>query len=426
MNGQPVLPMPERPRGRILVVGGGMTGLTAAIEAAEAGCNVMLVEREPHLGGRVAQLHQYFPKLCPPLCGLELNLRRLRAGQRLECLTLTQVLDVAESCDGLRVTMRQHPRFVTQQCTACGACAKVCPVKRENSFDYAMSGTEAIYLPFATSHPALYAIDASACPGASCALCVKECPVDAIDLSMSARDFEMNFDAIIWATGWRPYEPSALQDLGFGSHPDIITNVMMERLASPQGPTGGRIVCPSDGRVPKRVAFVQCAGSRDESHLEYCSGVCCLASAKQARYVREASPDIDITIHYIDRRATGNYERFLVDTADDAKIRFVLGKVAKINVQGGSPVLEFEDVAANRRAAQAADLVVLATGMVPECDDTAACRNLERDSNGFIMDSQRGSRQFSAGCARQPMDVATSARDATSAVAKALATCPLR
>ena len=425
MNVQTAHPKPEGPRGRILVVGGGIAGLTAAIEAAEAGCNVMLVERAPHLGGRVAQLHQYFPKLCSPLCGLELNLRRLRAGQHLECLTLTKVRDVAEAPDGLRVTLRQNPRFVTERCTACGACTRACPVRRPNSFDYGMCGTEAIYLPHATAHPALYVIDASVCPGASCALCVKECPVDAIDLSIPPRDFEISVNAVIWATGWHPYDPVALRDLGFGSHPDIITNVMMERLASPQGPTGGRIVCPSDGREPKRVAFVQCAGSRDESHLEYCSGVCCLASAKQARYVREASPDIDITIHYIDRRAAGSYERFLADTADDAKTHFLLGKVAKINVANGLPVLEFEDIAANRLATRTADLVVLATGMVPEGDDTAACPKLERDTNGFLIDSHPGSRQFPAGCARQPMDVASSVRDATSAVAKALAVCPL-
>jgi quinone-modifying oxidoreductase, subunit QmoA len=421
-------PPTESLRGSILVVGGGIAGLSAAIEAAEAGCAVVLIEHAAHFGGRVAQLHQYFPKLCPPLCGLELNLRRLRAGNRLECHTLTEVRNVIQLERRLRVQFRQAPRFVNAQCSACGACAKVCPVKRPNAVNFGMNETEAIYLPHPTAHPALYAIDANVCLGESCGLCVKACTANAINLSMAARDFELEVDAVIWATGWRPYEPTALRDLGFGAHPDIITNMMMERFASPQGPTGGRILCPSDGRDPKRVAFVQCAGSRDTNHLDYCSGVCCLASAKQARYVRAACPDAEISIHYIDRRATGNYERFLTGTDEDAKTIFVPGKVAKIGVETGKPVLEFEDLGAKRRSTEPVDLVVLATGMVPEQSD--ACSTLERDTNGFLIDEpsttarrrlQSSGRQFAAGCAKQPSDVASAVRDATSAVARALA-----
>jgi quinone-modifying oxidoreductase subunit QmoA len=405
-----------------LVVGGGIAGLSAAIEAAEAGCAVVLIEKAAHLGGRVAQLHQYFPKLCPPLCGLELNLRRVRAGNRLEYHTLTHVLDATPFAGGVRVRLQQAARFVNERCSACGACNKACPEKRTNPVDFGMSEQAAIYLPHPTAHPALYAIDASVCKGTECALCVKACSADAIDLSMKPREFELEVDAVIWATGWRPYDASALADLGFGAHPDVITNMMMERLASPQGPTQGRIHCPSDGRVPKRVAFVQCAGSRDTTHLEYCSGVCCLASAKQARYVRAACPEAEVSIHYIDRRAIGNYERFLAATDEDEKIRFVPGKVAKVDVQSGAPVLEFEDIGAARRTSDPVDLVVLATGMVPECSDMSATCSLERDANGFLPDLQADGRQFSAGCARQPMDVASAVRDATSAVARALAT----
>jgi len=410
----------ESPRGRILVVGGGIAGLSAAIEAAEAGCDVVLVEHAAHFGGRVAQLHQYFPKLCPPLCGLELNLRRLRAGNRLACYTLTEVRKITQLDHGLRVQLQQLPRFVNDLCSACGACAKVCPVKRPNAVNFGMNEIEAIYLPHPMAHPALYAIDSSVCSGESCGLCVKACAANAIDLSMPAQDFELEVDAAIWATGWRPYEPTALKDLGFGAHPDIITNMMMERLASPQGPTGGRVRCPSDGREPKRVAFVQCAGSRDTNHLEYCSGVCCLASAKQVRYVRAACPDAEVTIHYIDRRATGNYEQFLANTDDHAKTTFVPGKVAKISVDTGKPVLEYEDIGANRRSTEPVDLVVLATGMVPEQSNASACSSLQRDTNGFLMDGT--ARQFAAGCAKHPTDVASAVRDATSAVARALAT----
>lgn len=413
-------PSSASPRERILVVGGGIAGLSAAIEAAEAGCAVVLIEQAAHLGGRVAQLHQYFPKLCPPLCGLELNLRRLRAGNRLEYHTLTEVRDIRRIDRGMRVQLRTNPRFVTDACSACGDCTKVCPEKKPNPVDFGMSEQRAIFLPHATAHPTRYAIDQNVCKGASCALCVPACGAHAIDLAMQAREFEIDVNAVIWATGWRPYNAAALTDLGFGAHPDIITNMMMERLASPQGPTGGRIQCPSDGRVPSRVAFVQCAGSRDTNHLEYCSGVCCLASAKQARYVRSACPDAEVTIHYIDRRATGVYERFLAGTSEDAKTKFVPGKIARINLEKPSPVLEFEDTGANRRASEPVDLVVLATGMVPELHDAPPPgSDLEFDSNGFVME-KLGVPQFTAGCARQPMDVATAVRDATSAVARAL------
>ncbi len=408
------------PRERLLVVGGGITGLSAAIEAAEAGCAVVLVEQAAHLGGRVAQLHQYFPKLCPPVCGLELNLRRLRAGNRLEAYTLTEVREVVPLGCRVRVRLRHNPRFVTEVCTACGACARACPVARPNPVDFGMTERRAIDLPHPIAHPPLYASDPSACKGARCAHCCEACPADAIDLAMVPREVELEFDAVIWATGWRPYDPTALAELGFGAHPDVITNMMMERLASPQGPTGGRIQCPSDGRIPQSVAFIQCAGSRDSNHLEYCSGVCCLASAKQARYVRAACPDAEVTIHYIDRRATGVYERFLAVTGEDAKTAFVPGKVAKVGIEDRPPVLEFENMGTNRLMRKRVDLVVLATGMVPELRGTPTSRSLGCDSNGFLAGTI-DERQFAAGCARQPMDVATAVRDATSAAARAIA-----
>ncbi|MBN2191635.1 MAG: CoB--CoM heterodisulfide reductase iron-sulfur subunit A family protein [Polyangiaceae bacterium] len=444
MSDQGPLTVPEGPRGRLLVVGGGIAGLSAAIEAAEAGFGVALVEREAYLGGRVAQMHQYFPKLCPPLCGLEINLRRLRseggpvsrdprrvsapwgASGSLAYLTLTEVQEITRVSGGRhRVRLRQRPRFVTARCTACGACTSVCPVERPHPFDLGLRSSKAIALPHAAAFPTLYAIDRDACEP-SCTRCVSACPQQAIDLGMPERELELEVAAVIWATGWEPYGAKALTDLGFGAHPDVITNLMLERLAAPQGPTGGRITCPSDGRVPERVAFVQCAGSRDVDHLEYCSGVCCLASAKQARYLRAAHPGVDVSIYYIDRRAAGNQERFLATTAEDERLQFVPGKVARVDVSGRFPVLEFENVATGRLEAATADLVVLATGMVPSQSDTPAFRELGRDAWGFLTGleartNEPSAGQFVAGCARQPMDVSSSVRDATSAVARALA-----
>ncbi len=424
MSDRDPLELPAGPRGRLLVVGGGIAGLSAAIEAAEAGFGVLLVERAASLGGRVAQLYQYFPKLCPPLCGLEINLRRLRAGRGLAWLTSTEVEQVEPTRDGRhRVRLRQRPRFVTDRCTACGACTDACPVERPHPFDLGLRTAKAIALPHAAAFPARYAIERDACdPG--CARCVSACPYGAVELGMSERELELEVTAVIWATGWDPYDATALADLGYGAHPDVVTGLMLERLASPQGPTGGRVACPSDGRAPRRVAFVQCAGSRDTAHLEYCSGVCCLASAKQARYLRAAHPEAEIAIHFIDRRAAGNAERFLAATAADERLRFVPGKVARIDVSGASPVVEVEDVTTGRLTATPVDLVVLATGMVPSRSDAPAFQRLSRDANGFLTAAQPdriGAGHYVVGCARQPMDVAAAVRDATAAVARALA-----
>ncbi len=420
MNEDTASHFPSGPRGRLLVVGGGITGLSAAVEAAEAGCGVVLVEAAPFLGGRVAQMHQYFPKLCPPLCGIELNLRRFRTSSRILVLTLAEVTEATERRGALRVTVVRRPRFVGDGCSACGQCVEACPAERRHDLDLGMRSTKAIYLPHPAATPTRYAIDREACLGPTCALCAAACPHGAIDLSMEARELEMDVQAVIWATGWDPYDPSSLRELGYGAHPDIITSLMLERLAASDGPTRGRILCPSDGRVPRRVAFIQCAGSRDQSHLPYCSAVCCLATAKQARYLRAAHPEVEIAVYSIDRRAQGTSERFLTETAEDPRVRYVSGKVGAVTVDEGSPVVEFEDVTSGRRGAESVDLVVLATGITPVRRRSGAERWLARDSDGFLLGEQPSPCHFVAGCARQPQDVASCVRDATRAVARAL------
>ena len=433
---------PGQPRGRLLVVGGGIAGISAAVEAAEAGCEVVLVEREPHLGGRVAQMYQYFPKLCPPVCGLEINLRRIRTSPRITVHTLASVEAVTGGPAHYRVGIRQQPRFIAERCSACGKCAEVCPAERPSAFDLGMKKSRAAYLAYPGAWPTQYAIDPATClsaasltasprlrgeadarsaagEGLSCTKCLDACPNQAIDLSQKPRTFDLDVAAVIWATGWAPYDAARLTDLGFGACKDIITNMMMERLASPSGPTDGRVVCPSDGRAPARIAFVQCAGSRDDVHLGYCSGLCCMASAKQARYVRAQHPNAEITIYYIDRRASGRQEAFLAETERDEKLQFVPGKVARVSVDGGMPVVEVEDTAKGSKLKQTVDLVVLATGMVP----SAASASLAADKHGFLLPEQPSAGQLAAGCARGPMDVATAVRDATSAVLRALAEC---
>ncbi len=414
-------------QGKILVIGGGISGITAAIEASEAGCDVVLVEKNPYLGGRVAQMNQYFPKLCPPTCGLEINLRRIRASTRIQCLTLSEVERISGGPGGYRVTIRRNPRRVNNRCTVCGACVEVCPAERPDEFNCGMTSTKAVYLPFEMAWPQKFVIDGDACQGAECGKCVEACPYEAIHLEMQPETLEVEVQAVIWATGWDPYDAKKIEGLGFGTYANVVTNLMMERLASPGGPTAGKIQRPSDGKAVQSVAFVQCAGSRDENYLKHCSGVCCMASLKQTRYVREQHPDAQIYLFYIDVRTPGRLEDFYAESQKDEKLQLIKGKVAKITEDPatGDLTVEAEDTLSGDRVSQKVNLVVLATGIVPT--DAAVQLELDgelqRDEHGFVTSDQDHPGLLAAGCAKRPVEVAASVRDATGAALGALQQC---
>jgi len=414
-------------RGTILVIGGGISGITVAIEASEAGCEVVLVEKNAYLGGRVAQMNQYFPKLCPPSCGLEINFRRIRTSPGIRCLTLSQVEKITGGPGKYQVTIRQNPRRVNNKCTACGACVEACPVERPDEYNCGMSSTKAIYLPYAMAYPMQFVIDGDVCPGTSCGKCVEACPYQAIDLQMPPETIEVEVQAVVWATGWDPYDAQKIEGLGFGAYPNVISNIMMERLASVNGPTKGKIQRPSDEKEIESVAFVQCAGSRDDNYLKHCSGVCCMASLKQTRYIREQYPDAQIYIFYIDIRTPGRLEDFFAETQKDEKLQLIKGKVARIteDAAGGDLVVEAEDALSGERVSQRVNLVVLATGIVPTDAGISieVGADLQRDEHGFLTNDQALAGLLGAGCAKRPVDVAASVRDATGTALKALQSC---
>lgn len=404
--------------GGILVVGGGISGLTAALEAAEVGTDVFLVEKNPYLGGRVAQLNQYFPKLCPPSCGLEINFQRIKKNRRVRVHTLTEVKNISGSAGKYQVDLETRPRYVNNNCTCCNACVEVCPEVRDNAFNFNMDKTKAIYKPHDMAFPMKYVIDMDAC--SKCGKCVEACKYDAIELDMQPKNFSLDVAATIWATGWNPYDPENMENLKYGHSNAIITNMQMERLAAPNGPTEGRILRPGDQKEPESFAFVQCAGSRDENHLEYCSYICCMASLKQITYIRERYPDAKVSVYYIDLRTPGKYEKFREKLMADEKISFIKGKVADIipESDGGVTVVA-ENAVTGEKIQEKVDMAILATGMAPAIQAEGASFGLQMDPNGFLLgDADAG--VFAAGCARKAADVVTSNQSATAAALKAI------
>lgn len=403
----------------LLVVGAGISGITAALEAAEAGHKVVLVEREPYVGGRITRTHHYFPKMCPPSCGLEINTRRLERNANLRVCVNAEVAAAKRSDAGWSVTLRHKPAFVNERCTACGACSAVCPAEVPDPFNLGLAKVKAIRLAHSNAWPRRFTLDREACP-AGCRACVDACTYQAIDLDAQAREETLEVGAAVVTTGWSPYPLEKLPELLGGMDQDVIANVHMERLASPGGPTAGKILRPSDGTPPRRVAFVQCAGSRDVNHLPYCSAVCCLASLKQAVYVKEQLPDAEVTIYYIDRRAPGRNEDVLTKVAAMEGVRLVKGKVGKIARVDGVLKLRVEDVERGVLSEADADLVVLATGMVSNLKQEVPPFGVHLDEDGFGLPNHDLSLSV-AGVARRPEDVAASVRDATGAAARAIA-----
>ncbi|MCK5226614.1 MAG: CoB--CoM heterodisulfide reductase iron-sulfur subunit A family protein, partial [Desulfobulbaceae bacterium] len=397
---------------------GGISGLTAALEAAEVGNDVFLIEKNPYMGGRVAQLNQYFPKLCPPSCGLEINFKRVKNNRKIRMYTMTEVKKVDGSAGAYQVTLETAPRYVNNNCTACNDCVDVCPDERSNDFNFGMDKTKAIYRPHEMSFPMKYAIDMDAC--SKCGKCKDACKYDAIDLDMQANTVTVDVASIVWATGWNPYDPTKMDNLKFNESDAIITNMMMERLAAPAGPTGGQILRPGDNKEPESFAFVQCAGSRDENHLEFCSYICCMATMKQITYIRERYPEAPIYVFYIDLRTPGKYEKFREKLMADENTHFIKGKVADIipESDGGVTVVA-ENAVTGEKIQQKVDLAVLATGMDPAIKDKSASLGLQTDTNGFVM-SDAEKAMLSAGCAKKAADVVTCAQSATAAALKAI------
>lgn len=405
----------------LLVVGAGIAGVSTTLEVAETGYSVTLIEKNPFIGGRVARINKYFPKLCPPSCGMEINIKRLQKNENISMMTLTEVVKIDGDKGDYTVTLRKTPRYVKQECMKLQEYSNEINVERPNEFNLGIDNQKVLYQPYNNAFPDKWVFDKDACSSEELKF-IANTYSDAINLDEEIETIELKCKAICFATGWKPYDASQIHNINYDKFPNVITNVQMERYSSPNGPTQGKIINPAGGEV-KKVAFAQCAGSRDETHLEYCSSICCLASMKQAEYIREQYPESEIHIFYIDLRTHGIFEEFYWKVQEDENIFFHRGKIAKIK-EGSSEktiIVEAEDTIAGEINQLEVDMVVLATGMQPTNNEIEALDKSLLDRNGFFReDIDTGI--FGCGVATGPKDVAAAVQDATGAAIKALHT----
>jgi heterodisulfide reductase subunit A len=346
----------------------------------------------------------------------------------IQLMTYAEVKHVEGYVGNFHVTIEQKPRYITESCTACNDCVEVCPIRVPNEFDYGLVPRRAIYQPFAQAVPSTYVVDPKNC--IRCYKCVDACEARAIDFSQQAREIELDVGSIILSTGFDVFDPTPLPEYGYGRWTDVITGMDLERLLDPSGPTRGELIRPSDFSLPSRVAFIQCAGSRDERHNPYCSGYCCMASIKTALYIREKYPDAQVAIFYIDIRTPHKgYEEFFRRARDNG-IMFIQGKPSEVTPGRGTHglVIHSEDRDQGRPIAWETDLVVLATGAIPNrgTHELGSRLSVSLDENGFFRESHPKLRPidsptegiFFAGAGCGPKDIPYSVSQGSGAAAR--------
>ncbi len=424
---EPLEKIREKCSREILIVGGGIAGITAALELGYLGYKVHLVERKPSIGGNMAKLTKVFPTLDCAQCILTPRMAEVGRNPNVNLLTYAEVQEVSGRPGNYNVKVFMKPRGVdVEKCRSCGVCAKVCPVTVPDEYNEGLSERKAAYIEFPQAVPSAYTIDFEACT--KCGKCEQLCPAKAINLEDKGKIVELNVGAVIMATGYQLYDANKLKQYGYGIYPDVITMMALERLTSASGPTGG-YVKKADGSDVKKIAIVLCAGSRDKNHIPYCSRICCMYSLKQA-FLLKKMLGIDVTIYYTDIRATGKGYEELYWRCQEAGVVFIRGKVAEIwKNKNGKLVVVAEDTLLNEVQEKEYDMVALATPMVPSAglQELAAKMKLAIGEDGFIqekhpkldpVDSLKTG-IFACGCALSPKDVRDTVSDALAAAAKA-------
>lgn len=420
---------------RCLVIGAGVAGIQAALDVADMGYEVILVEKQPSIGGHMAQLSETFPTLDCSQCILTPKMVAVSKHENIRLMTQSEVVEVKGYVGNFEVTIREEPKYVDpDKCILCADCEDVCPQVTLDEFNMGLSARKAIYIPFPQAVPATYTLDENYCLGINplrCSKCRDVCEPNAINFDRKPTLYKEQVGAIVVATGYDQYDVGKMTEYGVMQNPDVMTGLEFERLLSASGPTEGMVRRPSDGKIPKEVVFIQCSGSRDdEHHNSYCSKICCMYTAKHALLYRHTVHDGHVTIFYIDIRAGGkDYEEFVNRAMEDERILYLRGKVARMYREGDKTIVMGVDTLSGRPVKVAADMVVLAQALVPS--DTAQpvveTLKLQRGPDGFMKEAHPKLRPvesltpgvFLAGVAQGPKDIPEAVAQASGAASKA-------
>lgn len=423
---------------RALVIGGGIAGIQAALDIAEAGFPVDIVEKNPTIGGRMAQLDKTFPTLDCSACILTPKMVDCAQNEKIDILSYSEVEEVKGYVGNFKVKIKRKARYVDEtKCTGCKVCMEKCPSKKGlNEFNMNLDNRTAIYIPFAQAIPNVAVIDPEQCiklNTGKCGICQKFCGVGAINYEMKDEFIEREYGAIVVATGYRPIKLDNFNEYGYSDNKDVITSLELERLMNAAGPTGGVLLRPSDHTHPKVITFIQCVGSRDVSGCgkPYCSKICCMYTAKHAMLIREKYPDTEVHVFYIDVRTPGkNYDEFYRRAVEQYGVDYIKGMVGKVYAEGDKLMVQGSNLIDNEQVVIQSDLVVLATAIEPEPSvrKVATLLTASIDTNNFLNESHPKLRPvesptagvYLAGVCQGPKDIPETVSQASACAAKVI------
>ncbi|HIS60523.1 MAG TPA: CoB--CoM heterodisulfide reductase iron-sulfur subunit A family protein [Candidatus Faecousia faecipullorum] len=425
-------------RKRALVIGGGIAGIQTALDIAEAGFPVDIVEKKPTIGGKMTQLDKTFPTLDCAACILTPKMVDAAQNENITIYSYSEVQSVKGFVGNFQVSIRKKARYVDEtKCTGCGLCTEKCPQKKvPNEFNLGLDNRRAIYIPFAQAVPKVAAIDPNYCTmlkSGKCGVCSKVCTAGAIDYQQRDQIIEETYGAIVVATGFEPIKLDRYGEFAYFQSPDVVTSLEFERLMNAAGPTGGTLLRPSDGKHPHTIVFVQCVGSRcdDSRGKSYCSKICCMYTAKHAMLCREKYPDTDVYVFYIDVRTPGkNFDEFYRRAVEEYGVHYIKGMVGKVVPQNGILKVQASDLIGNRQLHIDADMVVLAAAIEPDksARPLATMLTASMDTNDFFTEAHPKLRPvesptagiFLSGACQGPKDIPETVAQASAAAAKVI------
>ena len=423
---------------RALVIGGGIAGIQTALDIADAGFEVDIVEKEPTIGGKMTQIDKTFPTLDCAACILTPKMVDAAQNEKIKIYSYAEVQSVKGFVGNFRVTIKKKARYVDEtKCTGCGLCTEKCPQKKvPNAFNLGLDNRRAIYIPFAQAVPKIATIDADYCTmlqTGKCGVCSKVCTAGAIDYKQTDSFVEEEYGAIVVATGFNPIKLDDYDEFAYSQSPDVVTSLEFERLMNAAGPTGGTLLRPSDGQHPHTIVFVQCVGSRcdDSKGKSYCSKICCMYTAKHAMLCREKYPDTDVYVFYIDVRTPGkNFDEFYRRAVEEYGVHYVKGMVGKVVPENGKLKVQASDLLGNRQLHIDADMVVLAAAIEPDpsARSLATMLTASMDTNDFFTEAHPKLRPvesptagiFLSGACQGPKDIPETVAQAGAAASKVI------